>query len=121
MRINELIFEKIHERMEHGSKKYGEEIRLDDSRVFVSEALEEALDMTVYLAASLLRVEKNYSQNLQTKEIERAITTAIKSFTEDNPQINLASPASRKELRVCIVGSLRDKIREKYHGKEEKG
>ena len=119
MRLNELIFEKIHERMKHGSKKYGEQISIDDKRVFVAEALEEALDMTIYLAASILQVEYKHSQNLQTTEIEDAVESAIKAFTDDHPQTNLASQSAQLQLRVCIVGSLRQKLKEKYHGKEK--
>jgi|TARA_R100001530_G_scaffold126598_1_gene95471 hypothetical protein len=57
--LNDEIIEMVVRRMEHGAKKYGEHIMVSDKRNFIEEALEEALDMIVYLTASLLRLKKS--------------------------------------------------------------
>lgn len=61
--LNDQILEMIVSRMNVGAKKYGEHIMLSDKRNFVEEALEEALDMAVYLCVSLLRLRKNNRGN----------------------------------------------------------
>ena len=57
--LNDQILEMVVNRMNVGTKKYGEHIMLSDQRNFIEEALEEALDMIVYLCASLLRLRKH--------------------------------------------------------------
>jgi hypothetical protein len=56
---NRYILEEIEKRLEDGAKKYGEKIHLDDPRNFKQEALEEAIDMCVYLIVSLWRLKNN--------------------------------------------------------------
>jgi hypothetical protein len=56
--LNDEIIEMVIKRLNHGAKKYGEHIMVSDKRNFIEEALEEALDMIVYLTASLLRLKK---------------------------------------------------------------
>ena len=48
-------------RLETGAKKYGEKISLHDSRNFRQEALEEAIDLAVYLIVSLWRLKNSES------------------------------------------------------------
>ncbi len=57
MRINEQIIKKIEERMDAGARKYGETIDIKDDRDFLEEAVEEALDGCVYLAAKLIQIQ----------------------------------------------------------------
>ena len=57
MRINEQIINKIKERMDKGARKYGDTINVDDKRDFIEEAIEEALDGCVYLAAKLIQIQ----------------------------------------------------------------
>tara|TARA_R110002020_G_scaffold55834_1_gene154847 strand:- start:3684 stop:3893 length:210 start_codon:yes stop_codon:yes gene_type:complete len=54
---NKDILEEIEKRLEDGARKYGEKIHLDDSRNFKQEALEEAIDLAVYLIVSLWRMK----------------------------------------------------------------
>ena len=44
-------------RLNVGQRKYGHEIVENDGRNFTTEALEEALDCAVYLAAKLIEIQ----------------------------------------------------------------
>ena len=55
--VNERILKLIKERLEVGQKKYGHENIENDGRNFTTEALEEALDCAVYLAAKLIEIQ----------------------------------------------------------------
>tara|TARA_R100000742_G_C4268830_1_gene87241 strand:+ start:43 stop:459 length:417 start_codon:yes stop_codon:yes gene_type:complete len=57
IRINEMIVTRIEERFEIGKKKYGDTLSLNDKRNFIKEAVEEALDLNVYLTAFLIQIE----------------------------------------------------------------
>ena len=57
IRINEMIVSRIEERFEIGKKKYGDTLSLNDKRNFIKEAVEEALDLNVYLTAFLIQIE----------------------------------------------------------------
>tara|TARA_R100000900_G_scaffold91662_1_gene71370 strand:- start:152 stop:532 length:381 start_codon:yes stop_codon:yes gene_type:complete len=67
--INNEIEAYIKARIELGAKKYGRTIYVDDKRDFLQEALEEALDMSVYLAGELIKL-KNLKEKLMTTEQE---------------------------------------------------
>jgi len=56
--LNKEIMEYIESRLDKGQQTYGQEVQLTDERNFVVEALEEALDMAVYLSAQLIRIKK---------------------------------------------------------------
>ena len=56
---NEHILDVIKSRLEEGSKKYGEELDVDDGREWIQEALEEILDACVYLSAKLIQLKKS--------------------------------------------------------------
>ena len=55
-RINERIVSEVKSRLDAGAKKYGEEILDSDPRDWVQEALEEVLDLAVYISAQLIRI-----------------------------------------------------------------
>tara|TARA_R100000664_G_C2745103_1_gene132985 strand:- start:874 stop:1290 length:417 start_codon:yes stop_codon:yes gene_type:complete len=66
IRINEMIVTRIEERLDIGKKKYGDTLSLTDERNFLKEAVEEALDLNVYLTAFLIQIEsalKNRPKN----------------------------------------------------------
>ena len=66
IRINEMIVTRIEERLDIGKKKYGDTLSLTDKRNFLKEAVEEALDLNVYLTAFLIQIEsalKNRPKN----------------------------------------------------------
>tara|TARA_R100000808_G_scaffold25079_1_gene61460 strand:- start:16437 stop:16625 length:189 start_codon:yes stop_codon:yes gene_type:complete len=56
--MNDRILELIEERLLVGERKYGNENVINDGRNFTKEALEEALDCAVYLAAKLIEIEQ---------------------------------------------------------------
>ena len=63
MRINEQIIKKIEERMDAGARKYWETIDIKDDRDFLEEAIEEALDGCVYLAAKLIQIQNKTKES----------------------------------------------------------
>ena len=65
--MNEKIIKLVAERIEKGKEKYPDEIPDDDGRNFLQEALEEALDMCVYLSGEILRLKK-LKKKLLSKE-----------------------------------------------------
>jgi len=61
-----MIVTRIKERLDIGAKKYGDTLSLTDKRNFLKEAVEEALDLNVYLTAFLIQIEsalKNRPKN----------------------------------------------------------
>ena len=67
--MNTKILDLIEERLIIGERKYGNENVIDDGRDFVQEALEEALDCAVYLAAHLIEMmdENDYEPTTADK------------------------------------------------------
>ena len=57
MNMNKQILNLIGQRLDKGKKRYGKENISSDGRDFVQEALEEALDCAVYLAALLIEIQ----------------------------------------------------------------
>ena len=57
MNMNLRILDLIGKRLAKGKKRYGKENISSDGRDFVQEALEEALDCAVYLAALLIEIQ----------------------------------------------------------------
>ena len=57
MNMNKQILNLIDQRLDKGKKRYGKENISSDGRDFVQEALEEALDCAVYLAAHLIEIQ----------------------------------------------------------------
>ena len=55
--MNIKILDLIEQRLEKGKKRYDKENISSDGRDFVQEALEEALDCAVYLAAHLIEIQ----------------------------------------------------------------
>ena len=65
--MNIKILDLIEERLIIGERKYGNENVVNDGRDFVQEALEEALDCAVYLAAKLIEL-KNKKGEVEWEE-----------------------------------------------------
>ena len=66
--MNREIIKLINERLDIGAKKYGKQNMVSDGRDYIQEALEEALDCSVYLAGRLLEIKNN-----KEKQMGRAI------------------------------------------------
>jgi len=56
--MNDRILKLIKERLRVGEKKYGNENVVSDDRDFLQEALEEALDLSVYISARLIEIKQ---------------------------------------------------------------
>ena len=61
--MNIEILDLIEERLLIGERKYGNENVINDGRDFVQEALEEALDCAVYLAAKLIEIKNKRKED----------------------------------------------------------
>ena len=66
--MNIEILDLIEERLVIGERKYGNENVIDDGRDFLQEALEEALDCSVYLAAKLIEIKNKRKEELEWEE-----------------------------------------------------
>ena len=66
--MNIEILDLIEERLLIGERKYGNENVVNDGRDFIQEALEEALDCAVYLAARLIEIKKKRKEELEWEE-----------------------------------------------------
>jgi len=68
MKMNIKILDLIEERLLIGERKYGNENVIDDGRDFIQEALEEALDCSVYLAAKLIEIKNKRKEDIEWEE-----------------------------------------------------
>ena len=66
--MNIEILNLIEERLIIGERKYGNENVVNDGRDFVQEALEEALDCAVYLAAKLIEIKNKRKEDMEWEE-----------------------------------------------------
>ena len=66
--MNIKILDLIEERLLIGERKYGNENVINDGRDFLQEALEEALDCAVYLAAKLIEIKNKRKEELEWEE-----------------------------------------------------
>ena len=66
--MNIEILDLIEERLLIGERKYGNENVINDGRDFVQEALEEALDCSVYLAAKLIEIKNKRKEEPEWEE-----------------------------------------------------
>ena len=66
--MNIKILDLIEERLIIGERKYGNENVINDGRDFIQEALEEALDCAVYLAARLIELKNKRKEEIEWEE-----------------------------------------------------
>ena len=66
--MNIEILDLIEQRLLIGERKYGNENVIDDGRDFIQEALEEALDCSVYLAAKLIEIKNKRKEDVEWEE-----------------------------------------------------
>ena len=55
--MNKEIVKLIEERLEKGKREYADELDPWDGRDWPKEALEEALDLAIYIIAELIKIE----------------------------------------------------------------
>ena len=75
--MNIEILDLIEERLLIGERQYGNENVINDGRDFIQEALEEALDCAVYLAAKLIEIKKRKEEPEweEQQKIERILVS----------------------------------------------
>ncbi|MAH47755.1 hypothetical protein CMI37_18180, partial [Candidatus Pacearchaeota archaeon] len=56
--MNNKIIDLVRKRLIKGEEKYGNENVTSDGRDFIQEALEESLDLAVYVAAKLIEIKQ---------------------------------------------------------------
>lgn len=66
MEMNDEILELIKKRMEKGRGQYGHGLLENSGYDWVKEALEEALDLSIYVAARLVEVSRHSFSSRQT-------------------------------------------------------
>ena len=62
---NEEIVELIKGRLDNGKREYGGDIDVHDGRKWTMEALEESLDLAVYISAKLIQLKSNNDKDLK--------------------------------------------------------
>jgi hypothetical protein len=60
--MNDEILDLIKKRMDMGRKNYGHGLLEDSGYDWVKEALEEALDLSIYVAARLVEVSRKHNE-----------------------------------------------------------
>ena len=71
--MNFEILNLVEERLLVGEKKYGHENIINDGRDFTQEALEESLDLAVYVAARLIEIKQKEKQMGRAIDMENKL------------------------------------------------
>jgi len=69
--MNNQIVKLIKKRLVVGEERYGKQNIASDGRDFVQEALEEALDCSVYLAGQLIEIQEKLKSKKKLPDYER--------------------------------------------------
>ena len=83
--MNRKILRLVEDRLLVGEKKYGHENVVNDGRDFIKEALEESLDLAVYVSAKLIEIieiEEKEKQMGRAIDMENDIDTLKKEMKE---------------------------------------
>tara|TARA_X000001382_G_C3039084_1_gene137245 strand:- start:177 stop:506 length:330 start_codon:yes stop_codon:yes gene_type:complete len=97
---NKQIVELIEKRLERGARDYGAEVPFDDTRDHLQDALEEALDMAVYLTAKIIEIKRRESKWLKIKR------TCIMTVSKLRPRnINKKCKNWMNSLSSCWVAT----------------
>ena len=68
--MNNQIVKLIRKRLVKGEQRYGKQNIASDGRDFVQEALEEALDCSVYLAGQLIEIQEKLKSKKKLPDYE---------------------------------------------------
>ena len=71
MESNQEIIRLIESRMEKGRTQYGHGLLKNSGYDWVREALEEALDLSIYLSAKLIEIQ-DAERSLQVQDVPRS-------------------------------------------------
>ena len=69
--MNNQIVKLIRKRLVKGEERYGKQNIASDGRDFIQEALEEALDCSVYLAGQLIEIQAQLKSKKKLPDYER--------------------------------------------------
>jgi hypothetical protein len=69
--MNNQIVKLIRKRLVKGEERYGKQNIASDGRDFIQEALEEALDCSVYLAGQLIEIQEKLKSKKKYPDHER--------------------------------------------------
>ena len=69
--MNNQIVKLIRKRLVKGEERYGKQNIASDGRDFVQEALEEALDCSVYLAGQLIEIQEKLKSKKKLPDYQR--------------------------------------------------
>jgi len=72
-----MIIERVQGRLDLGSKKYGDTIRINDKRDMVEETLEEVLDAIVYSTCALIQLQYKRRQKKLNTITTRDLTSIM--------------------------------------------
>ena len=70
--MNSEIISLIKSRMEKGKRQYGHGLLADSGYDWVQEALEEALDLAIYVSAKLVEVKAREKDVASTSELSKS-------------------------------------------------
>ena len=90
MDCNEQIVNLIKSRMEKGKQQYGHGLLQDSGYDWVKEALEEALDLSIYISAKLVEIKK------QDVDRARQIWGDLMTDEELHEWVDLVNKRSKK-------------------------
>ena len=68
--MNNQIVKLIRKRLVKGEERYGKQNIASDGRDFIQEALEEALDCSVYLAGQLIEIQEKLKSKKKLPDYE---------------------------------------------------
>ena len=106
--MNKKILKLVEQRLLVGEKKYGNENVTNDGRDFIKEALEESLDLAVYLAARLIEIEKKEKQMGARINMENDIDVLKKELKELQDVVAELSDALMHNTQVHHVDLTED-------------
>ena len=69
--MNNQIVKLIRKRLVKGEERYGKQNIASDGRDFIQEALEEALDCSIYLAGQLIEIQEKLKSKKKLPDYER--------------------------------------------------
>ena len=113
MSNNEKVMALIKERLDIGAKSYGNEIPLagEEGRDNLKESLDEALDLAVYLSATILELmaKRDTPKNNRMTLDEGKQEVMIRALNDYGGEAYLEGMTSTSEVAFDLVKELKDR------------
>ena len=100
--MNKKILRLVKERLLVGEKKYGNENVISDGRDFIKEALEESLDLAVYVSAKLIEIKQKEKQMGRAIEQDNRLDGHDREFEKMNKRIKLMEDALEEMIQTKV-------------------